>query len=58
MSTLFQNYARRSVHLVKGKGTVVTDDKGKDYLDFTSGIAVVSLGHAHHALVEKNQTAK
>jgi len=52
MTTLFQNYARRSIHLVQGKGTVVTDDKGKDYLDFTSGIAVVSLGHAHHALVE------
>ena len=49
LSTLFQNYARRSVHLVKGKGTIVTDDKGKEYLDFTSGIAVVSLGHAHHS---------
>ena len=52
MSTLFNNYARRSVHLVKGKGTIVTDDKGKDYLDFTSGIAVVSLGHANEKLVE------
>ena len=60
MTTLFQNYARRSVHLVKGRGTVVTDYKGKDYLDFTSGIAVVSLGHAHHALVEavKKQSEK
>ncbi|PLS03307.1 aminotransferase class III-fold pyridoxal phosphate-dependent enzyme, partial [Neobacillus cucumis] len=47
MTYLFNNYARRAVHLVKGNGTVVTDDKGKDYLDFTSGIAVVSLGHAH-----------
>jgi len=60
MTTLFQNYARRSIHLVQGKGTVVTDDKGKDYLDFTSGIAVVSLGHAHQALVEtiKQQSEK
>lgn len=60
MTSLFQNYARRSVHLVKGRGTIVTDDKGKDYLDFTSGIAVVSLGHAHHALVEvvKRQSEK
>lgn len=60
MTSLFQNYARRSVHLVKGRGTVVTDDKGKDYLDFTSGIAVVSLGHAHPALVEavKQQSEK
>ncbi|WP_203247041.1 acetylornithine transaminase [Sporosarcina beigongshangi] len=60
MSTLFQNYARRSVHLVKGQGTIVTDDKGKDYLDFTSGIAVVSLGHAHPAIVKalKQQSEK
>lgn len=55
MSTLFNNYARRSVHLVKGKGTVVEDMKGKKYLDFTSGIAVVSLGHAHPAIVNAIQ---
>ena len=29
MSALFQNYARRPVHLVKGKGTIVTDDNRK-----------------------------
>ncbi|WP_153721815.1 acetylornithine transaminase [Sporosarcina cascadiensis] len=52
MTSLFNNYARRSVHLVKGRGTVVTDDQGKEYLDFTSGIAVVSLGHAHPAIVK------
>lgn len=55
MSTLFQNYGRRPVHIVKGQGTIVTDDKGKEYLDFTSGIAVVSLGHAHPAIVEAIQ---
>lgn len=55
MTHLFNNYARRAVHLVKGQGTVVTDDKGKDYLDFTSGIAVVSLGHAHPAIVKALQ---
>ena len=55
MTSLFNNYARRAVHLVKGQGTVVTDDKGKDYLDFTSGIAVVSLGHAHPAIVKALQ---
>jgi acetylornithine/N-succinyldiaminopimelate aminotransferase len=60
LSTLFHNYARRPIHLVKGKGTIVTDDKGKDYLDFTSGIAVVSLGHANNKLVEavKEQSEK
>lgn len=55
MSTLFPNYARRQVHLVQGKGTLVTDDAGKEYLDFTSGIAVLSLGHVHPAIVEAIQ---
>lgn len=55
MSALFQNYSRRPVHLVQGKGTIVMDDKGKKYLDFTSGIAVLSLGHAHPAIVQSIQ---
>ncbi|MDI2587714.1 acetylornithine transaminase [Psychrobacillus sp. NEAU-3TGS] len=55
MSALFQNYTRRPVHLVQGKGTVVTDDTGKEYLDFTSGIAVLSLGHANAAIVQAIQ---
>ncbi|WP_153730846.1 acetylornithine transaminase [Sporosarcina obsidiansis] len=60
MTSLFNNYARRAVHLVKGQGTVVTDDQGKEYLDFTSGIAVVSLGHAHPTIVKalQNQSEK
>ncbi len=60
MSSLFQNYARRPLHIVKGQGTIVTDSTGKDYLDFTSGIAVVSLGHAHPAIVDalKQQSEK
>ena len=52
MSALFGNYSRRPVHLVKGQGTKVYDEAGKEYLDFTSGIAVLSLGHANPILVE------
>ncbi|MEK5206029.1 acetylornithine transaminase [Psychrobacillus sp. FSL H8-0510] len=55
MSSLFQNYTRRPIHLVKGRGTIVTDANGKDYLDFTSGIAVLSLGHTHPAIVQAIQ---
>lgn len=55
MSSLFPNYARRPVHLIEGKGTIVKDDQGKSYLDFTSGIAVLSLGHAHPAIVKALQ---
>ncbi len=43
---LFQNYARQPVVLVRGEGTRVWDDAGKEYLDFVGGLAVNALGHA------------
>lgn len=55
MSALFQNYARRPIAIVEGKGTEVFDTNGKRYLDFTSGIAVCALGHAHPAIVKAIQ---
>ncbi len=47
----FQVYSRYPVRFVKGKGMYLWDDKGKRYLDFLAGIAVVSLGHCHPVLV-------
>ncbi|MFF6954776.1 acetylornithine transaminase [Streptomyces iakyrus] len=38
--------------LVRGAGTRVWDDGGKEYLDLLGGIAVNALGHAHPAVVE------
>lgn len=55
MTALFQNYARRPISIVEGKGTIVKDSTGKRYVDFTSGIAVCSLGHAHPAIVKAIQ---
>ncbi len=52
MAAVMNTYARYPVTLVKGKGTRVWDDAGNCYLDFVSGIAVNSLGHAHPRLVE------
>jgi len=46
------NYGSPSIALVKGKGIVVTDAEGKQYLDFLSGIATNILGHAHPAIVK------
>jgi predicted acetylornithine/succinylornithine family transaminase len=37
--------------LVRGEGTRVWDESGKEYLDFTSGWAVNALGHCHPAVV-------
>lgn len=44
-------YGRFPLTLVRGEGTRVWDDAGRAYLDFTSGIAVTSLGHCPPALV-------
>jgi predicted acetylornithine/succinylornithine family transaminase len=38
--------------LVRGEGRQVWDADGKRYLDFLSGIAVTSIGHAHPRMVE------
>jgi len=35
---------------VKGEGSVITDQQGKEYIDFTAGIAVNVLGHANPTL--------
>ncbi|TLS75821.1 acetylornithine transaminase [Mariprofundus erugo] len=43
-------YARFPITLTKGQGAIVWDDAGNSYLDFISGIAVNTLGHAHPAM--------
>lgn len=45
MSHLFPNYQRKEFELVKGSANRLTDQKGKNYLDFTSGIGVMNLGY-------------
>ena len=38
-------YARAEITVVRGDGCRVWDDRGREYLDFGAGIAVVGLGH-------------
>jgi acetylornithine/N-succinyldiaminopimelate aminotransferase len=45
-------YARAPVVFVRGEGTRLWDSEGREYLDFLSGLAVTSLGHAHPAVAE------
>src|SRR6195952_2740236 len=49
---MMSNFGVPAVELVSGRGAVVTDADGKQYLDLLGGIAVNSLGHAHPAVVE------
>jgi acetylornithine/N-succinyldiaminopimelate aminotransferase len=45
-------YSRYNVVLVRGRGSRVWDEEGKEYLDFGAGIAVSTLGHAHPRMIE------
>ena len=43
---------RQPIVLVRGEGTKVWDDEGREYLDFTSGWAVTNIGHANPVLAQ------
>lgn len=42
-----QTYGRSPVSFVRGEGSWLLDEQGERYLDFLSGLAVVSVGHAN-----------
>ncbi|MBG0750953.1 MULTISPECIES: bifunctional acetylornithine/succinyldiaminopimelate transaminase [Pectobacterium] len=48
-------YAPAKFVPVKGKGSRVWDQDGREYIDFSGGIAVTALGHCHPALVNALQ---
>ena len=50
-SALQANYGTPEITLVSGKGSVLKDSNGKQYLDFLGGIATNVLGHAHPAII-------
>lgn len=47
---LMPTYGPPQVMFVRGEGSNLWDRDGKRYLDFLSGLAVTSLGHAHPAV--------
>ncbi|MES2308479.1 MAG: aspartate aminotransferase family protein [Verrucomicrobiota bacterium] len=49
---IIPNYGRVPIALVRGKGSYVWNAEGKRYLDFSSGIAVNTLGHCHPAITK------
>lgn len=46
------NYAPSKIIPVKGEGSRVWDQEGREFIDFAGGIAVNCLGHCHPALVD------
>jgi acetylornithine/N-succinyldiaminopimelate aminotransferase len=49
---LMPTYGPPPVEFVRGAGTELWDADGQRYLDFLSGLAVTSLGHAHPAVAD------
>ncbi|MCG7599391.1 aspartate aminotransferase family protein [Halomonas sp. McH1-25] len=45
------NYAPQKTIPVRGEGSRLWDQEGREYIDFAGGIAVNSLGHCHPVLV-------
>ncbi|MEU0370286.1 acetylornithine transaminase [Streptomyces sp. NPDC006283] len=51
-AVMMNTYGTPRPALVRGEGSTVWDESGRAYTDFTGGIAVNTLGHAHPAVVE------
>jgi acetylornithine/N-succinyldiaminopimelate aminotransferase len=49
------NYAPGNIIPVRGEGSRVWDQDGREFVDFQGGIAVTSLGHAHPGLLSALQ---
>ncbi|WP_415949469.1 acetylornithine transaminase [Streptomyces sp. KLOTTS4A1] len=50
-AVMMDTYGTPPLALVRGEGSRVWDEAGRSYTDFTGGIAVNTLGHAHPAVV-------
>jgi predicted acetylornithine/succinylornithine family transaminase len=50
---IMETYNRFKPAFVKGKGTKLYDETGKEYTDFLAGIAVCNLGHSHPKITEQ-----
>lgn len=50
---LFDVYPINPINIVKGKGSIVWDNNGQEYLDLYGGHAVISIGHTHPHYVKR-----
>ena len=49
---IMQSYGRQKIVIVEGKGAVVKDINGREYIDCVAGIAVNGVGHCHPLVVK------
>ncbi|MAR79559.1 MAG: acetylornithine transaminase, partial [Rhodospirillaceae bacterium] len=57
ITSIMPTYAPSKLTFEKGDGAYLYDSNGKSYIDFSSGIAVTSLGHNHPVLVNALKNA-
>lgn len=50
-SSIMNTYGRFDVIFDKGIGSKIYDARGREYIDFVSGVAVNCLGHSHPAII-------
>ncbi|TCJ16896.1 aspartate aminotransferase family protein [Rubrobacter taiwanensis] len=55
MKSVMETYKRLNIAPERGRGSWLFDAEGRGYLDFISGLATNTLGHAHPGLVEAVQ---
>ncbi|HOL17261.1 MAG TPA: aspartate aminotransferase family protein [Bacillota bacterium] len=48
----YNRQPEKNLCLVEGRGSLVKDETGREYLDFVGGLAVQVVGHCHPAVVE------
>ncbi len=48
----YNRQPEKNLYLVEGRGSLVKDETGREYLDFVGGLAVQVVGHCHPAVVE------
>jgi len=51
-TSLMSTYRRQPIAIASGRGCVVVDAEGRQYLDMLGGLAVNVLGHSHPAVVD------
>ena len=47
---VLHSYKRNYINFISGKNATLFDEEGNEYIDFTSGIGVVSVGHGNEIL--------
>jgi acetylornithine/N-succinyldiaminopimelate aminotransferase len=52
LSSVIPTYSRFPISITRGEGSYVWDENGKQYLDYTAGIATCNLGHAPASVKE------